>query len=159
MLFRKFAAVIAAIAVASGTLMAQTAGSTLPRVRLTLAGKHISGRLTAVDVDALTLLPDGRGDALRIILSSVSAAEVSEGKRPRARADLMGVGVGFMAGTTVCVAAGNMPNPGPINLLPAIICFFGGLGGGVVSGIVAAHHFGRERWRSVPLTSLAGLAP
>jgi hypothetical protein len=130
-------------------------------VRLTLAGKHISGRLTAVDVDALTLLPDGRGDALRIILSSVSAAEVSEGKRPRARADLMGVGVGFMTGITVCVAAsvGNTPNPGPTNLLPAFICFVGGLGAGVVSGIVGAHHFGRERWRPVPLTSLASLAP
>jgi hypothetical protein len=88
---KRIMALVAAVALASGTLMAQTGGST-PRVRVTRAdGKRISGRLITIDVDALTLLPDGNGDPVRIPLASISAAEVSEGKRSRVVTDLAGV--------------------------------------------------------------------
>jgi hypothetical protein len=155
MLFRKFAAVIAAIAVASGTLMAQTSGSTPPRMRLTLAGKYISGRLTAVDVDALTLLPDGKGDPIRIQLSSISSAEISAGKRSRAGANLAGVGVGvgvwfgaLIYGVHSCGGIFSCSNSAASTWLVV----------GIASGIAVAHRIRRERWRPVPLTSLTGLA-
>ncbi len=166
MLFRKFAAVIIAIAVASGALMAQTSGPTPPRLRLTLAGKHISGRLTVVDVDAVTLLPDGHRDPMRVPLSSISAAELSEGKRSRAVADLAGVGIGFGAGLLTALIAGHIATSN-CQHDPSCHDFLPGLGaaavgfpvGGVATGMLVAHLIGREHWRPVPVGSLPSLAP
>jgi hypothetical protein len=158
-MLRRCIALIAVLALVPPTVSARAGGSVAARVRITAAGKQTSGRLTAVDAETVTLLPDGKADPIRIPRSSISSVEVSDGKRSRARADLAGVGVGFLTGIGVCLVArvADTPNPGPLNLVPAFICAAGGLGVGVVSGIVAAHLIGRERWRPVPLSSLSSL--
>jgi hypothetical protein len=151
-----------AFMLSSGTLTAQTVTS---RVRVT-AGKRIHGRLVSVDGDALTLMPDGRRDPIRIPLSSISAAEVSEGKRSRAVADFAGVGIGFGAGLLTGVIAGHIAESNCRND-PSCHDFLPGLGGfaigfpvgGIATGILAAHLIGRERWRSVPVASLRSLVP
>jgi hypothetical protein len=146
----------------SETLTAQTVTS---RVRVT-AGKRITGRLVSVDGDALTLMPDGSRDPMRIPLSSISAAEVSEGKRSRAVADLAGVGIGFGAGLLTGLIADNIAtsncrnDPSCHNVVPGLGGFVAGFPvGGVATGILAAHLIGRERWRSVPVASLPSPAP
>jgi hypothetical protein len=156
-----FVASVVAFMLSSGILTAQTVPS---RVRVT-AGKRITGRLVSVDGDALTLTPDNSRAPLRLPLSSITAAEVSEGKRSRAVADLAGVGIGFGAGLlTGWIASGIAitncrADPSCHSFLPGLGGFAVGFPvGGVVTGIWAAHLLGRERWRSVPVASLPSLA-
>jgi hypothetical protein len=146
----QFVALVAAVALTSGTVVAQTSGSVATRVRVTRDSNHIAGRLIMVDGDALTLVPDGTRDPVRIPLSSISAAEVSEGQRSQVVAELAGAGVGVGAGFVVFMLGVNA------NAGKAII---GALALGIASDKGIAHLIGRERWRSVPITSLASLAP
>ena len=141
----------------STNVMAQSTGSVTPRVRVTRDGKRVSGRLTAVDADALTLLPDDNSGPIRILLSSISAAEVSEGKRSRAVADLAGVGVGVSGVYIADAVCGGSRNPNDQSeascgraLLVALLI-------SVPSGIAIAHLIGHERWRRVPIASLVSL--
>jgi hypothetical protein len=160
MLKRAVASVVSFFMIASGTLTAQTVGSVTPRVRVT-AGKRITGRPVTVDGDALTLRPDGSRDPMRISLSSISAAEVSEGKRSRVLADLAGVGIGFGAGLLTAWIAGNIAtsncrnDPSCHNLLPDLSAAAVGFPvGGVATCMLAAHLISREHWRPVPVASL-----
>ena len=94
-MLKQFVTLLVAVALASRTLTAQPGGPVATRVRVTRDGGRIAGHLVAVDDDALTLVPDGTGDPIRIPLSSIAATEVSAGKRSRLVADLAGIGVGF----------------------------------------------------------------
>jgi hypothetical protein len=158
----RFIVSVVAFMLLSGPLTAQTVTS---RVRVT-AGKRITGRLVAVDSEALTVVPDGSGNPMRIPLSSVSAAEVSEGKRSRTVADLAGVGIGFGAGLLTAVIAGHIAtsncrsDPSCHDILPGLgAAVIGFPVGGVATGMLAAHLIGREHWRSVPVTLLPSLVP
>jgi hypothetical protein len=156
-MLKRFVAAIVTLALASGTLMAQTAGSVDPRVRVTEAGTRITGRLMTIDAQVLTLMPDGNRDPVRIPLSSISAADVSAGRRSRAFADLAGVGVGLAAIGVAGASCGGSRNVNDRSEAACEKALLIGLTVGVASGITVAHLIGRERWRAVPLTSLASL--
>jgi hypothetical protein len=153
-MLKRVVALVAALALTFTPVMAQTV---TPRVRVTSAGTRISGRLTTVDVDAVTLLPDGNGDPVRMPLSSISRAEVSEGHRPRGVAELegVGVGVGVWFGTLFLgfVACGGIT----CSNSASIASFVGSVAAGIASGIAFAHRNRRELWRKVPIGSLARL--
>jgi hypothetical protein len=161
-LLKRFIALIAAVTFAPMNVAAQTPpGSVTPHVRISRQpGEHLTGRLLTIDANALTIMPDGQGAPVRIPLSSISTAEVSEGKRSRVIADLAGIGVGVGVSVLIgtIVLSGNEkvgPLESPIARgLPAVV--FGGLGG-AASGFAIAHLIGRERWRQVPITSLVSL--
>jgi hypothetical protein len=146
---KQFIAMIAAVALASGALMAQTIDPVVTRVRITHDGYRIAGRLMKVDRDAVTLVRDGTDDPVRIPLSSISAAEVSEGKRSRAVAVLTGIGVGFGAMEATGLSACNIGDGGCATVALLI---------GIASGIAIARLIGHERWRRVPITSLPSTA-
>ena len=154
-MLKRIVALVAALTLTFTPVTAQTAGPVSPRVRVTSAGTRISGRLTTVDVDAVTLLPDGNGGPVRIPLSSISRAEVSEGHRPRGIAELEGVGVGvgvwfgtFFLGFAACggITCSNSASGA---------WFVGSVAAGIASGIAFAHRNRRELWRRVPVGSLA----
>jgi hypothetical protein len=155
-MLKRIVAWVAVLTLTFTTVTAQTAGSVTPRVRVTSAGTRITGRLTTVDVDAVTLLPDGNGDPIRIPLSSISRAEVSEGHRPRGIAELegVGVGVGVLFGFAILEwgACGLSCSSSADNAALA-----GGIAAGIASGIAFAHRNRRELWRRVPIGSLASV--
>jgi hypothetical protein len=156
-MLKRIVALVAVLTLTFPPVMAQTV---TPRVRVTSAGTRISGRVATVDVDALTLLPDGNGDPIRIPLSSISRAEVSEGHRPRGVAELEGVGVGvgvwfgtFFLGFAAC--GGAFSNKCSDSWLHA--WFVGSVAAGIASGIAFTHRNRRELWRRVPIGSIASL--
>jgi hypothetical protein len=68
----------------------------------------------------------------------------------------VGVGVGLLIGTIVSSGnekVGRLESP-IARGLPAVV--LGGFGG-VASGFAVAHLIGRERWRKVPIASLASV--
>jgi hypothetical protein len=156
-------ALIAVVTFASMNVIAQTpSDSVTPHVRISRQpGEHLTGRLLTIDADALTIMPDDQRAPVRIPLSSISTAEVSEGKRSRVIADLAVIGVGVGASLLIgtIVSSGNCRKncrlESPIAVaLPTVV--LGSLGG-VASGFAIAHLIGRERWRKVPIASLASL--
>jgi hypothetical protein len=163
-MLKRIVAWVAVLTLTVTPVMAQTPGSVTPRVRVTSAGTRISGRLITVDSDALTITPNGKHDPVRIALSSISTAEVSEGKRSRVGADLAGVGIGFGAAFLTVVIATEI-NGNCQSFLSNCVGSYGPPPGqtlatlamGVGAGVVVAHLIGRERWRTVPLGSLASL--
>jgi hypothetical protein len=158
-MMKQFVALVA-VTLACTTVLAQTPGSVAPRVRITYDARRVSGRLMAVDSDALTLVPDGGRDSVRVPLSSVSDAEVSEGKRSRVAADVAGIGVGFGAGFgTILVGLASCGGLFGCSTSAGNASVIVGVASGIASGIAVAHRIGRERWRTVPVASLATPIP
>jgi hypothetical protein len=113
--------------------------------------RELSGRLTAIDADSVTLLRNG--DATRIARTSLRSMSVRQG---RERKWAQGWGIGFLAGVTVGalggLASGDDTSGDEFSFTApqkAIgLGIFGALSGSVLGSLVGALVDG-DHWRSV----------
>jgi hypothetical protein len=146
----------------SRPLLAQSSGAAEPRVRVMSGAARISGRLIAVDADTLTIVSDAeRDNIVKVPLSRITRAAISDGKRPWPVAVLAGVGAGvgagyfgFLVAVSGCAEAFVFGcSSSGIRTSRAV-----GVATGSVVGVTMTYHLVRERWRAVPVQTLRELS-
>lgn len=131
----------------------------IDRVRITLKqwdAAKVVGVIDRVDAQALTLIPDGR-PLMTVPLTAIAQVERPDGKASRGRRAFFGTLIGMVGGYGVSRLAYDACGQS------SFLCeldnlehrMYGVTIGGAAGGVIGAFAGSTQRWKTVPLSSLA----